>query len=117
MLIYSEQGLDALIRPVFGSVCQALIVVSYWTPGSPQRLAARLDRAGRRVGAAHERHRSARVAALRELLLRGAQLRQIHARARAAAEDHALAADPVEDRLHRVLDREDEARGALRLRL
>src|SRR5918996_1078146 len=34
MLIYSEQGLDAFMRPVFGSVCHELIVVSYWTPGS-----------------------------------------------------------------------------------
>src|SRR3954467_5518630 len=32
--MYSEHGLDALMRPVFGSVCQLLIVVSYWTPGS-----------------------------------------------------------------------------------
>ena len=28
------------MRPVFGSVCQELIVVSYWTPGSAQRQAA-----------------------------------------------------------------------------
>src|SRR5919198_2846964 len=40
MLRYSEQGLDAVIGPVFGSVCQRLIVVSYWTPGSAQRQAA-----------------------------------------------------------------------------
>ena len=32
--MYSEHGLDALMRPVFGSVCHLLIVVSYWTPGS-----------------------------------------------------------------------------------
>src|SRR5256885_13498431 len=32
--MYSEHGLDALIRDVFGSVCQLLIVVSYCTPGS-----------------------------------------------------------------------------------
>src|SRR3954464_12095379 len=38
--IYSEQGLDALIRPEFGHVCHWLIVVSYWTPGSAQRHAA-----------------------------------------------------------------------------
>src|SRR6187551_436347 len=38
--MYSEHGFDALMRPVFGSVCQALIVVSYWTPGSAQRQAA-----------------------------------------------------------------------------
>src|SRR3954465_12787197 len=38
--MYSLQGFDALIRPVFGSVCQPLIVVSYCTPGSAQRHAA-----------------------------------------------------------------------------
>src|SRR3954468_9294164 len=32
--MYSEHGFEALMRPVFGSVCQLLIVVSYWTPGS-----------------------------------------------------------------------------------
>src|SRR3954464_3215825 len=32
--MYSEQGFDALMRPVFGSVCHLLIVVSYCTPGS-----------------------------------------------------------------------------------
>ena len=40
MDMYSEHGFDALIRPVFGSVCHELIVVSYWTPGSAQRQAA-----------------------------------------------------------------------------
>ena len=38
--MYSEHGFEALIRPVFGSVCHELIVVSYWTPGSAQRHAA-----------------------------------------------------------------------------
>src|SRR5688500_8053037 len=38
--MYSEHGLDALIRPVFGSVCQELIVVSYCTPGSAHCQAA-----------------------------------------------------------------------------
>ena len=33
--MYSEHGLLALIRPLFGQVCQRLIVVSYCTPGSP----------------------------------------------------------------------------------
>src|SRR5256885_14031323 len=32
--MYSEHGFDALMRLVFGSVCQLLIVVSYCTPGS-----------------------------------------------------------------------------------
>src|SRR5438552_15395803 len=34
MDMYSEHGLDALIRDVFGSVCHLLMVVSYCTPGS-----------------------------------------------------------------------------------
>src|ERR1700682_1778676 len=35
--MYSEQGLDALMRAVFFEVCQRLTVVSYCMPGSPQR--------------------------------------------------------------------------------
>src|SRR5207248_8818896 len=81
------------------------------------RLAAGLDRPGGRVGAAHEADRPGRVAAFRELLLRRAQLREVEPGARAAAEDDSLTANPVEDRLHRVVDREDEARRALRLLL
>src|SRR5215207_5863115 len=38
--MYSEHGLDALMRPEFGDVCHWLMVVSYWTPGSAQRHAA-----------------------------------------------------------------------------
>ena len=34
--MYSEQGFDALIRAVFGHVCQSLTVVSNCIPGSPQ---------------------------------------------------------------------------------
>ncbi len=33
--MYSLQGLLALIRPEFAEVCQSLMVVSYWMPGSP----------------------------------------------------------------------------------
>ncbi len=44
------------------------------------RLAARLDRSGGRVGAAHEAHRPGRVAALRELLLRGAEPGEVQRR-------------------------------------
>src|SRR5947207_7333134 len=40
MDMYSEHGFDALMRLVFGSVCQELIVVSYWTPGSAHSHAA-----------------------------------------------------------------------------
>src|SRR3954464_8965644 len=41
-LMYSEHGLDALIRPVSGLVCQSLIVSSYWMPGSAHSQAARV---------------------------------------------------------------------------
>src|SRR5436305_15235356 len=49
--MYSEHGFDALIRPVTGHVCQRLIVVSYWTPGSAQRQAAsEISRMSSRAG-------------------------------------------------------------------
>src|SRR5947208_9580273 len=38
--IYSEHGLEALMRPDTGQVCQSLIVVSYCTPGSAECQAA-----------------------------------------------------------------------------
>src|SRR6187200_1337324 len=38
--MYSEHGLDAVIRPVSGLVCQSLIVSSYCRPGSAQAHAA-----------------------------------------------------------------------------
>src|SRR5262249_36681328 len=39
-LMYSEHGLDAVMRPVSGLVCQSLIVSSYWIPGSAHSQAA-----------------------------------------------------------------------------
>src|SRR6266487_2202259 len=38
--MYSEHGLDAVIRPVSGQVCQSLMVSSYWMPGSAHSQAA-----------------------------------------------------------------------------
>src|SRR5690606_33277409 len=38
--MYSEHGFDALMRPLAGQVCQSLIVVSNWTPGSAHSQAA-----------------------------------------------------------------------------
>src|SRR6267378_4739645 len=38
--MYSEHGLEALMRPDSGQVCQWLIVVSYCTPGSAECQAA-----------------------------------------------------------------------------
>src|ERR1700710_655618 len=39
--IYSEQGLEALMRPPSGQVCHSLMVVSNCTPGSAQAQAAK----------------------------------------------------------------------------
>ena len=39
-LMYSLHGLDAVIRPDSGVVCQSLMVSSYWMPGSAQAHAA-----------------------------------------------------------------------------
>src|SRR3954452_8951182 len=38
--MYSEHGLDAVMRPLSGQVCQSLMVPSYWTPGSAHPHAA-----------------------------------------------------------------------------
>ena len=219
--MYSEHGLDAVIRPVSGLVCQSLMVSSYWMPGSahshaatailrhssrastvsmtspvragpqaelgalldrahelvgdPDRVvgvlvlhggdvlaaevhveagvaqradlvllarlgldelldvgvvdvehdhlgrapgrAAGLDGAGGRVGAAHERDRAGRGAAGGQQLLGRPDPGEVEAGAGAALEDQALLAVPVEDRVHRVVDGEDEAgRDLLRAR-
>src|ERR1700730_5795834 len=43
--MYSEQGFDALIGPAAGQVCQSLMVVWNWMPGSAQAQAAEPTRA------------------------------------------------------------------------
>ncbi len=75
--------------------------------------AARLDRSCGRVGAAHEGDRTRGVAAGGEELLGGADAGEVQAGAGAALEDHALFLVPVEDRLHGVVDGQDEAGGDL----
>ena len=68
-----------------------------------------LDGSGGRVGTAHERDRTGRGAAGGEQLLAGADAGEVQAGTGAALEDHSLFAVPVEDRVHRVVDGEDEA--------
>ena len=77
--------------------------------GRATRGAARLDGARGRVGAAHEGDRARRRAAGGEQLLGGADAGEVEAGAGAALEDEALFLVPVEDRVHRVVDGEDEA--------
>ena len=72
-----------------------------------------LDRSGGGVGAAHEGDGTGGVAAGGEQLLGGADAGEVQAGAGAALEDHALFLVPVEDRLHGVVDGQDEAGGDL----
>ncbi len=67
----------------------------------PPGLAARLDRARRRIGTAHEAHRPGRRSAAVQEFLRRSDAREIDAGARPALEDDPLLAVPVEDRVHR----------------
>ena len=75
--------------------------------------AAGLDGAGGGVRAAHEGDRAGRGAAGGQQLLGGADQREVQAGAGATLEDQPLLAVPVQDRVHRVVHREDEARGDL----
>ncbi len=71
--------------------------------------AARLDGAGRGVGASHEGDRAGGRATRAEELLGGADAREVEAGAGAALEDEALFLVPVQDGIHRVIDGQDEA--------
>src|SRR5262249_35758979 len=79
------------------------------------RGAAALDGARAGVGAAHEADRARGRAPARQGLARRADARQGDARPRPAPADEPLLADPGEDRVHRVVDGEDEAGRALRV--
>ena len=81
--------------------------------GRAARGATRLDRSCGGVGTAHEGDRTGGVAARGQQLLGGADAGEVQAGAGAALEDHALFLVPVEDRLHGVVDGQDEAGGDL----
>src|SRR5690606_16561505 len=78
---------------------------------------ARLDRARRGIGTAHEGNRAGRRASRGQQLLGRADAGEVQAGTGTALEDQALFLVPVEDRLHRVVDRQDEARRDLLLGL
>ena len=80
--------------------------------GTPRR-ASRANGPGRGVGAPHEAHRPARLAAAGEKLRSRADTTQVDAGTRPALEDQPFLGVPVQDRLHGVLDRQDEAGGGL----
>ena len=78
--------------------------------GGPSSLAAGLDRASRGICAAHETDWTTwRPTALHGLAAR-TDPTQVDSRTRASLKDHTFFDVPVEDRLHVVLDSEDEAR-------
>ncbi len=74
----------------------------------PSGRTTRLDRPSRGVGSAHETHRSGRGAARGQQFLGRADARQVQPGTRPALENQTLFPVPVENRLHRVVDREDE---------
>ena len=77
--------------------------------GGTAGLATRLDGAGRCIGAAHEADWAASGAPTFEQFGRAANIAEIDARTASALEDAAFLGVPVKDRVHVVVDREDEA--------
>src|SRR5205814_27259 len=66
-----------------------------------------------RVGTAHEADRSARRSSALEMFLRRTNVGEVDPGTRSALEDRSFFAVPVEDAVHRVLDREYETRCGL----
>ena len=83
--------------------------------GGAAGLASGLDDAGEGVEALHEAERAAGGSAAGERLGGGAQRREVGAGARAPLEEHALGLGQRQDAVQRIVDRVDEAGGALRL--
>src|SRR5277367_2211209 len=77
--------------------------------GGATGLATGLDGAGGGIGTAHEADGPRSRAAALEQLVGRADLRQVDPGPRAALEDHSLLGVPVEDGVHLVLHRQDEA--------
>src|SRR5215213_7509668 len=77
--------------------------------GRSARSTPRLDGACARIRTAHEGHRTGGSAARAEQLFGGANPRKVDTRSRAAFEDEAFLAVPVQDRVHRVVDGQNEA--------
>src|ERR1700733_15571518 len=102
LLLLAGLGLDELLDV-------GVVDVEHHHLGRAAGGAARLDRPGRGVGAAHERDRAAGGSARGEQFLAGPDPGQVDPRARTALEDQALFPVPLEDRVHGVVDGQDEA--------
>src|SRR5580704_6491301 len=83
--------------------------------GSAAGLASGLDHAREGVESLHEAERAAGRATAGERLSRSTQRRKVRARAAAPLEEHTLGLGESQNRVERILDRVDEASGALRL--
>src|SRR5690606_33986405 len=113
------QGLDLQLLAGLGldELLDVRVVdVQHHHLGGPSGRATRLDGPRGRVRATHEGDRAGRGTAGAEQLTRRPDPGQVQASAGAALEDQALFLVPVEDRLHVVVDREDEAGADLLLR-
>src|SRR5690606_12892798 len=110
LVLLARLGLDELLDV-------GVVDVQHDHLRGPAGRAARLDRPGGRVGAAHERDGPAGGAAGREQFLAGADAGEVEAGAGAALEDDALFLVPVQNGLHRVVHRQDEAGAHLLRRL
>ena len=99
--------LDGLAPDELGHI--GVVGIQHHHLGRPPSLAPRLDGARRGVGAPHEAHRAAGGAAAAHPLPARSDSAEVDAGPRSALEDAALLAVPVEDRLHGVVHRQDEA--------
>src|SRR5581483_4576047 len=116
--LYERPGLLLLLDLAADEILDIWMVgVQHDHLGRAPGLAARLYHARGRIGRFHEGKRARGGAARRKLLAARPQRREVHARAGTAFEDHPLVPVPVEDRVHVVLDLEDEAGGTLGLRI
>ena len=102
LVFLAHLGLDELLDV-------GVVDVKHDHLGRAARGTTGLDGARGRIGATHERHRAGGRAAGGQQLLGRADAREVEASAGATLEDQALLAVPVEDRVHGVVDGEDEA--------
>src|SRR4051794_10239106 len=109
----NETGPDA-VPPLPSGSTEPRMLERVMPEPDPPRFPAGLARAARGTAPAHERARPGRGPAFAGRLARAGDVGEVDAGARPAAEDHPLVRVPLEDRLHVVLHREDEAGAALR---
>src|SRR5699024_9123285 len=92
-----------------------VIDVEHHHLGSASSSTTGLDSARGRIRTTHERDRAGSSAAGGKRFFRGANPREVQSRSGTALENQSFFLVPVQDRLHRVVDRQDETRRDLLL--